>query len=80
MNAITMYQNALAEENAQDMSKMDTTQPLVDPYRPEASETVAGTSRGEMLANTSYHFIFVLFFLFVGLILLGHLTGELTIK
>lgn len=77
MNALSMYQNVTAENNAKTQAAMDTTANMVDPYRPEVSEKIGGATTKETMAATLYHFIFVGLFLFGGLVALGTLTGEL---
>lgn len=77
MNALSMYQNVTAEENAKTQAAIDTTKNQVDPYRPEISEKIGGLSVKGTMASTLYHFIFVGLFLFGGLVALGTLTGEL---
>lgn len=77
MNALSMYQNVTAADNAKTQAAIDTTANQVDPYRPEVSEKLGTPTTKATLTATLYHFLFVGLFLFGGMVALGTLTGEL---
>jgi len=79
MNAIAMYQNVTAEDAAKAQSDLDTTKPIIDPYRPEVSEKLGGITQKQQIGGAFYHLLFVSFFVFGGITLLGTLTGEIEI-
>lgn len=76
-----MLSNQNAQILADKQAAMDTTAPVVDSYRPEATaDSLSSTPNPKQLAgNTIYHLLFVGIFLFGGIIALGSLTGELEI-